>query len=138
MKNLTLTVIVLALLLVAGCTDMTASLWDERDGGLGGRVGYATGNTEVGGSFLYWPDGENANAEVFGAYGLYKFPELVEIPLPIQAEFLPETIMATPYIGAKIDIDGNASLVIAGVEIENTLFMEYQDTYILIGLKHKF
>lgn len=138
MKNVIVLVMVSVFLLVAGCTDTTVSLWDERDGGLGGRIGVAIENTEVGASFLYWPDGENEDAEVFGAYGLYKFPDMVEIPLPIQADFLPETIMATPYFGGRIEIDGRNSQLIAGVEIANTLFMEYQDTYILIGLKHKF
>ena len=128
--------LVLVLLFVAGCTDMTASLWDDRDGGVGSRIGYAMDNTEVGLSVLYWPD--NIYDEVFGAYGLYKFPDMVEIPNPISVEFLPETISGTPYLGGKVDSDGGQTILMAGIEFENTLFMEYQDNYILVGLKHRF
>ena len=133
-----LILIVSVLLLVAGCAGMTASVWDERDGGLGARVGVDMNNTEIGASVLYWPDGENENSEVFGAYGIYKFPDLVEIPNPLKLDFLPETLSGTPYSGYRIDIDGERSRFIAGVEVNNTVFFEYQETYITAGLKRKF
>lgn len=136
MKKLIEMVVVLVLLLVAGCTDMTASIWDGRDDAIGGRIGYVMGNTEVGGSVLHWP--ETKNAEIFGVYGLYKFPDLVEIPNPLKLDFLPETIMGTPYLGGKVDSDGGETLLMGGIEIANTLFMEYQNQYLLVGLKHKF
>lgn len=137
MKNLITTVLILVLLLVAGCTDTTASLWNDRDDAIGGRLGYVMGNTEVGTSILYWENGYNS--EVFGAYGLYKFPETVDMPNPIPMSFLPETLKGTPYIGGRVRSEGGNSLLIAGIEIGNTLYMEFdQDNYYTIGLKHKF
>lgn len=136
-KRMIVLVVVLALLFVAGCADTTASLWNDREGAIGGRLGYVMENTEVGTSILYWPDGDNS--EVFGAYGMYKFPDTVEIPNPIPMAFLPETLKGTPYIGGKVNGEGGSSLLIAGIEIGNTLYMEFdQDNYYTIGLKHKF
>ena len=136
MKELILMVSVL--LLVAGCAGMTASVWDERDGGLGARVGVDMNNTEIGASVLYWPDGENEDSEVFGAYGLYKFPDLVDVNLPVNLPFLPKKFLGTAYTGYIIDIDGDQGRFIAGVEVNNILFFEYHDTYIKAGLKRKF
>lgn len=133
-------VVVSALLLVAGCADMTASLWDGRDNAIGARVGLEMGEadelkTEIGGSLLYWPDGENS--EEFGAYGKVKFDE-IEITNPIPLDFLPEVIKGTPYLGGRVNSDFDDETLIAGIEIENTLFMEYQGDYIFFGLFHKF
>jgi len=127
-------VILLAVLLVAGCAGMTASLWDGRDGATGGRVGYDMNDSEVGLSVLYSGDAD----EIYGAYGMYKMPNAVEIPNPVAVEWLPEILMGTPYIGVTIEVDGDNSALMAGVEIGNALFMEYQDNYVLIGLKRKF
>lgn len=142
MKNV-ITVIILAILLVAGCADMTASLWDERDNAIGGRFGYVftddpnatEGQMETGLEIVYWPDGKST--EIFGAYGMYKFGE-VETPNPLPMEFLPETLKGIPYIGGKVDTDGNNTMLFGGMEINNTIFMEYRGDFILIGLKRKF
>lgn len=136
MKKL-ITSVVAVLLLVAGCNDMTASLWNDREGAIGGRLGYAIESAEMGLSVLHWPDGDNS--EVFGAYGMYKFSDMVEIPNPIPMDFLPEMLKGTPYIGGKVDGEGGSSLLIAGIEIENALYMEFhQDNYVYVGLKHQF
>ena len=135
-KLIELVAVVLMFLAVQGCTNTAVSLWDERDDGIGGRVGYVMENTEAGVSIMHWPNSKNA--EVFGVYGLYKFPDMVEIPNPINVEFLPKTLMGTPYLGGKVDSDGGETILIAGVEISNTIFMEYQENYVLVGLKHKF
>ena len=136
MKKLSMLMMVVLLFVVTGCPDMTASIWNDRDDAIGGRAGYAIKNTEVGVSVLHWP--ETKNAEVFGVYGKYKFPDLVEIPNPVNLPFLPEKLKGTPYIGGTVETEGRNDILMAGIEIENTLFMEYQDQYLLVGLFHKF
>ena len=137
-----LIVMLLMVVLFAGCEsqplceNVTVSVWDDRDDAIGVRVGYDMNDVEIGLSVLHWP--EIDNSEVFGAYGLYKFPDMVEIPNPINADFLPDVLMGTPYIGGKMDSQGGETLLMAGIEIQNILFLEYQDNLILAGLKHKF
>lgn len=133
MKKL-IVVLMLCVLVVGGCsqneTDVYSWVWGDDDA-IGARVGTNVGdsnNVEVGLSALWWPDRERP--EIWGMYGIYSFPEILEVPNPIVMEFLPETISGRPYLGGKVDIDfsGDKSRAspIAGIVFEDIFFIEYQ------------
>ena len=125
-------ILLTALILISLCLPVQARtlsswLWVDGDA-LGARVGTEVSeNVEVGLSSLWLPDREKP--VVWGVYGVFHLPKL-EVPNPIVAEFLPETISGSPYFGAKIDIDFNVdqsmTSPIAGVVFNDLLFLEYQ------------
>ncbi len=141
--------VVLCLCLPVQAGDLTTWIWADSDA-LGARVGTEVSeNVEVGLSSLWLPDMESPVA--WGVYGIFHLPKL-EVPNPVVADFLPETISGRPYFGAKVDIDFNIdqsmTSPIAGIVFNDILFLEYQfesidrqaigESKIIFGLRIKF
>ena len=128
----------IVVLLVAGTTqanDLSVWLLGEDDL-VGARIGYMVDdNVEVGVLSQWYPQDEAPN--ILGAFGVYHFDEPVEIKNPIPLEWLPETFLAKPYIGAQVSIDFRKligetdgmrrSMVgpIAGIVVQEVLVIEY-------------
>lgn len=70
---------------------------------------------------------------VVGAYGIYKFPDIVQIPNPIPFEWLPAQFAGTAYFGihAGLDLTNEGTFVgpIAGVIFNDVMVIEY--TYVM-------
>jgi len=135
MKNVWMLLIVL--LVAANCqaSDMTVWFYGEDDL-IGARVGYMVDdNVEVGILSQWYPQDEAPN--ILGAFGCYHFDDPVEITNPLPVDWLPETFVAKPYIGAQVSIDfrkligeldgQRRSMVgpIAGVIVQEILVLEY-------------
>ena len=97
------------------------------------RLGYAVTEEIEAGISSYWMgvDGERFGPpQTFAVYGLYQWQEPVMIPNPISFDWLPEELEGKPYLGAQIgvnlDNDGTFAGPIAGIEIQDIVFMEYQ------------
>ena len=148
MKKL-IVLLVLCLCLPAQA-DIYSWIWGDSDA-VGARLGIDLAeNIEVGASALWFPDQETP--EIWGMYGIYHLPEIVQFPNPIILDFLPETIGGRPYFGGKLDIDFDIDKarvsLIAGIVFEDILFIEYDfesidrssynDSKILFGLRIRF
>ena len=139
MKNVMTTVVVLALLLVAGCSNQyTASV--HGGGGIGVRFGNIidANRVEVGvGGF--WLDSER-DPQSLEFYAIRYGPEIVEVANPFGG---PETLSGRPYFGASIrrdfDRDSTNLSPITGISLEQFLYAEYdvnrEDS--IVGIKYK-
>lgn len=127
------TVMMLAVALIlclTGCTEQySVSVWGDEE--LGVRIGNYIDEektTEIGVSGL-WLDSEEAPARI-GVYAIRYLPEIIQIPNPIVWEGLPKTLSGKPYFGPAIERDLNLDetnfSLIAGVTIENFLFIQEQ------------
>jgi hypothetical protein len=98
---------------------------------VGARIGYVKDNVEVGGlSYWWYGDQPPAPPQVFGAYGIYHFPDVVEVNNPLPVSWLPKTLKASPYLGMQIGVSTKAEKrdyigPIVGVRFHN-LVAEYQ------------
>ncbi len=133
MKKLML--LLLCLLLVAGCESTTAWIMGnpESDGVIGARLGTEAQNAEVGISVYYNP--YDSDEEAYGAYALYNLP-INEISVYGGAQ-------ATIGKGTW-DVDDTISPV-AGFTIWDLIFVEWQneavdgeDDKFLAGLRFRF
>lgn len=148
MIKLILTVVsVVLFLLVAGCSDnYSASIWGDEE--LGARLGNyldAEKKTEAGVSGT-WRD-EDMEPVTIGIYAIRHEPNMVEIPNPIVWEGLRDTIIGSPYFGLALDrnliIDSTDISQIAGISIENFLFIEHRfnsdmPNSTILGIKYDF
>ena len=135
MKKLMMLIVILLVVGTAQANDLTVWLLGEDDL-VGARVGCMIDeHVEVGVLSHWYPQDEAPN--ILGAFGVYHFDEPVEIPNPIPLEWLPETFLAKPYIGAQVSIDFRKligetdgmrrSMVgpIAGILVQQILVIEY-------------
>lgn len=98
-------------------------------------------NAELG-AMLYWFK-ETDPPRVFGLYGAYHVPTIVQIPNPLPFDWLPETFKGEPYVGIELSVnipkdghDGKAdkkdgwdkrmSNIFAGLKIEHIGRVEAQ------------
>jgi len=129
--------ILIAILLLVFATSVQASdpnlsltTWIfGNDENIGARVGYEVSeNAEVGVVSYWWPE-EDA-PQVWGIYGIYFFPDLIEIRNPIPVSFLPETFEGKGYsgmqVGVNFDNDASFASPLAGVLFNEIFFLEYQ------------
>jgi len=150
MKKLVVSLLVVLCLCLPAQANIYSWIWGDSDA-VGARLGTDLAeNIEVGVSALWFPDQEAP--EIWGMYGIYHLPEIVQFPNPIILEFLPETIKGKPYFGGKLDIDFEIDKarvsIIAGIVFEDILFIEYNfesidrssynDSKILFGLRIRF
>jgi len=135
-------------LLLAGSAYADLSAWvmggDEL---LNARIGYVKGDIEVGAQ-AYWDRGEElAPPQIYGVYGCYFLPDLIDTNTPLGIDWLPEKIRGRPYIGAQVSL-GTAedqrylAGPIAGLQLVDLLTIEYQyvaysDTLDAIGDEHR-
>ena len=96
---------------------------------LAARLGYVRDNIEVGGT-AYWYEKPEAPPQVYGCYGIYHFPDLIDVNTPIGLDFLPERLNASAYIGTQITIgdDEHRGFVglVAGTVIQKVIVIEGQ------------
>jgi len=128
MRKLLFVVAVVLLLSLPVRGQVSTWAWGD-DEAVGARVGRKiTENNEAGLSMLWWPD--DTEPRVLGLYGIHHLGNTVEIRNPLILDFLPETIEARPYVGAKVDLhlDNKKTSVgpVAGILFEDILFLEYQ------------
>lgn len=127
MKKVILTVVLAVLLLCVPvkAQDLTTWLWNDEEA-TGARIGYCWDNIEAGVSAMWLTD-EN-NPKTMGVFAVRRFLDLIKLPNPVTLDFLPEEILGTPYIGARIDfdLDTNQSDLspITGVLFEEIFFVE--------------
>jgi hypothetical protein len=62
------------------------------------------GNIEVGG-LSYWWYNSTEPPQVFGAYGIYHFPDILDVDNPISVPWLPATIKGSGYMGLQIGVN---------------------------------
>lgn len=141
MKQL-LMLVILALLLVAGCAEMTASISDDNDA-IGVRAGgFLTENNEAGLSVKIQED--DSEIRELGLYALHHYPDMaVKFRNPLVVEFLPEEIEGTPYLGAKMDYDMDMHRCdtepVAGVIFAETFYIEHSlDGDSMFGIRFRF
>lgn len=130
-KKLILILAVSLLLAVPARAELSAWLLTDNDV-IGGRLGYVHGNIEVGG-LSYWWYNETGPPQVFGAYGVYHFPDILDVNNPISVSWLPATIKASGYMGLQVGINTDETKrdyigPIAGLLLGDPglLVMEYQ------------
>lgn len=117
--NKKLTILLLTLLLLAGCgsqqrNEFSTWAFATRDT-VGGMLGYEVlEKVEVGG-FCYWQP-QTKVPHTAGMYGMYHWPHTVTIPQPVPLDFLPDTLEGAPYIGGLIgiNVDGGRDTVLSG------------------------
>lgn len=124
MKSLMILLCLLAISL-AGCNGGAVSLYGDNDA-VGARVGAEIAENIEAGVLSYWYPYDDNDSQIWGAYSLYHFPDIVELPNPLDPE---KTLEATTYIGAQLSLDSNyedyVSLV-TGVIFQKVFFVEYQ------------
>lgn len=139
MKNVITTVVVLVLMLVAGCSDQySASV--HGGGGIGVRVGNIidANRVEVGAG-AFWPDGER-DPESFEIYAMRFGPNIVTVTNPFAG---PPEISGRPYFGAVLsrnfDLDSTNLTPITGISLEQFLYAEYDlnKNDAILGIKYK-
>jgi hypothetical protein len=113
---------------VAQAKDFNAWLLGDSDS-LTARLGYdITPNVEVGGE-VAWLNLDEVPGNA-GIYGIYKFPDAVNVPNPLPLEWLPKTLMAMPYLGMQVGVDilnkGTFVGPIAGLVIQDIIVVEYE------------
>lgn len=139
MKNLITTVVVLALLLVAGCSNQyTGSV--HGGGGIGVRLGNIidANRVEIGGG-AFWLDGEK-DPQSLELYAIRYGPNIIEVTNPFAG---PDKLNGKPYFGASIrrnfDLDSTSLSPITGISLEQFLYAEYdinrEDA--ILGIKYK-
>ena len=140
MKNLKLLVMVLAILLVAGCSNQyTASV--HGSGGIGVRIGNIidANRVEIGWG-AFWEDGER-DPQSLEFYAIRYGPNIIEVDNPFAAG--PETISGRPYFGASLesdfDCDSTNLSPITGISLEQFLYAEYNinKEEAILGIKYK-
>jgi len=103
----------------------------DADNDLSGRLGYIDEQVEVG-MCSTWYGPKLGAPQVYGAYGIYWLPEPIDVNSPINIDFLPERIVAWPYVGGQVSIDieedGAYRGIIAGLRFYEILILEYQYT----------
>jgi len=150
MKKLIAVVVLVLFLCIPVQADIYSWVWGDSDA-IGARVGTdISKDIEVGLSALWWPDREMP--EIWGVYAIYHLPDILQIPNPIDVDFLPEIISGKPYVGGKLDIDfeidkGSVSPIV-GIVFNKVLFFEYQfesfdrvilgESKIVFGLRFEF
>lgn len=121
------------LMLLIFATTVQARDWTTwvlgNDDEIGVRVGYEVAENAEAGMVTYWsPD--NNHPQIWGAYGLYFFPDLVEIQNPLPVLFLPEKFVGKGYFGLQIgvnfDNDNTFAVPVAGILFNEVLSLEYQ------------
>ncbi|MHC4157432.1 MAG: hypothetical protein ACYST6_21330 [Planctomycetota bacterium] len=127
MKRIILFLAVLLLFTVTARADLSAWLMGGNDL-VNARLGYVKGDIEVGGQ-VSWT--EEDPPQLYGAYGLYFFPDLIDVNSPVGMAFLPATVTARPYIGAQVSIateDDHRTMIgpVAGLELVDVITIEYQ------------
>lgn len=96
-----LVAVVMSLLLVTPVrADLSAWLLSDNDV-VGARLGLVHENIEVGG-LSYWSYDSEVAPQTFGAYGIYHFPDLIDVNMPLSLPFLPEKLKGGPYVGMQI------------------------------------
>ncbi len=135
MKKLMMMVAVVLLLCLPAQGKIYSWLWADNDA-LGVRIGTdlekigvdIDEKIEVGISALWYPDQDSP--KMWGIYGIYHLPEIVQFRNPLVLDFLPEEIGGRPYFGGKVeidfDIDKSSVSPIAGIVFEDIFFIEYQ------------
>lgn len=126
--------IVAILLLVAGTVqakNLSAWLVGGYDNTLTARVMYdLSPNVSAGGEVSFF-ELDNLPGST-GLCAIYKLPDAIQLPNPIPLSFLPATLEATPYVGARAGVDitnnGTYSGLIAGVTVHDTIVIEYWPT----------
>jgi hypothetical protein len=102
------------------------------DNSLTGRIGYKVAEPTEIGMEIAWLKLDDAPM-VFGAYGLYKFAD-VNVPNPIDIDWLPDNFTGTPYVGVEtgLNLNNKGTFVspLAGFRLGN-LFCEYK--YVIAG-----
>ena len=136
----------LFVLIMLFCATLTyaggANLWlygdrellaDEPEESIGARLGYRFGDTEqweIGLQSQWYPSRQTDLPQNFAVYGLYTFPDPIIFPQPIPVEWLPSEIEAKAYFGAQIGVnfdgDGVISGPLAGIVLQDIIFVEYQ------------
>lgn len=129
-KTFGMFIVLILLAGVASAKNLSAWLLGDGDS-LMARVGYnTTVNTEVGLESCWFKLDDSP--QVWGAYGLYKFTDIIQIPNPLPLEWLPKTLNGTPYIGMQVGLNLNSKGTfvgpVAGITIQDILVIEYQYT----------
>jgi len=132
MKKLLVLLVVLACCQIAHAEGLTTWLFggagDAENNEVFARIGYEKGPIELGAESCWWPNYDPP--QVWGVYGLWKFPDAVSFPNPLPLNWLPETFTATPYVGGQIsvEIEDRSSMVgpVAGVILQDIITVEYQ------------
>ena len=64
-------------------------------------------------------DSDIQSTFALGPYGAYHFPDLIDIPNPIDVEWLPDTLAGEPFVFLSylIDLDGKGATIAPGVGI---------------------
>jgi len=97
------------------------------------RLGMEEDNKEFGLQTTFLPSAEPELPEIYGMYGLYHFPDVIDINNPIPFDFLPEKVQASVYLGGQITVDfgeddvGSYTGFIAGTIINEVIVIEYQN-----------
>ncbi|MHC4207357.1 MAG: hypothetical protein ACYSTT_22100 [Planctomycetota bacterium] len=131
MKRIIVFLVLVLALAVPARAELSAWLLTDNEV-VGARVGYVNNNIEVGGLSYWWYDTEPMEPpQVFGAYGAYHFPDLIEVANPIPVDWLPATLHASPYLGMQIGINCDREKrdfigPIAGLLLQDLLVIEYQ------------
>lgn len=128
MKKIIVVMFVLLMAVSAYAKDLNCWVLGD-DSSITARLGYSIDpNIEVGVS-ANWFAVDDA-PQVFGAYGLYKWADMVTIDNPIPLDFLPKELHGTPYLGiqAGLNLNNKGTFVgpVAGIIIEKVLVIEYQ------------
>ena len=131
MEKLVRIVVVFAILLMAtmaSAKDFSAWVLGDNES-MTARLGYnVSTNTGVGLESCWLK--YNEVPQVWAGYGLYKFPDVVQIPNPIALDWLPKTLSGTAYVGAhagfNLDTQGAFSGLLAGIIVEKVIVFEWQ------------
>lgn len=124
-------VFLIAVVLLLFCTQAYArdfGVWLWGGEGTNVRLGYFVDpNTEVGASVAMWDSDDEP--QKIGMYLFRHLPNLIEVPNPIPMPWLPETLVGSPYFGAKLERDVLVNMTIfspvAGIAID-PFFIEYR------------
>lgn len=137
MKKLMVVVLLLIMALSQPARAGKWNVWTYGDNEVvGARIGWdLKEDIEIGFGSIWWPN--DKAPQIYNVYGIYQWPDIVEIPNPISLDFLPDTLEGKPYIGAQvgvsIDNDGSFAGPVAGLVLQDIWFVEYQ--YRSIGNK---
>jgi len=153
MKNVLLTICLVAILLIAGCAEELQSsrnirLWIASNEATTLRGGYLVDpNTEFGAEFS-WFDCDNDEPRVIAVYAIKHESNLVQIPNPLAGvEGWPEILEGNPYWGAKmfwdLELKTSGFSPFAGVRLEDLFFIEgrlnsTEPSTIMFGIQRDF
>lgn len=129
MKRIIIFLIVVLGLVTPARADLSAWLLTDNEV-VGARVGYVKGDIEVGALSYWWYDSAEP-PQVYGAYGIYHFPDVVDVNNPLSLSWLPARLRASPYMGMQIGVNTDREKrdfigPVAGIAINKLLVFEYQ------------